>query len=127
MWWRAVRFLVNIKKTCNWWEGIADTSPTKAEHSNDVDKLNEGSVRATLNGPIRVRIQNPIRIPGSESSPEPDVCWVREADYSKQHPGPGDILLLVEIADSSLERDRGTKTRRPCSGGCRGLLDRQSR
>lgn len=91
------------------WGRISDRPPVGPEHSNDVDELNEWSVRVTVNEPIRVRIQNPIRMPGSESSPQPDVCWVRKGDYSKGHPGPEDILLVIEIADTSVERDRGTK------------------
>ena len=55
-----------------------------------------------------VRPALPIRLPGQASEPEPDHCVVRGAidDYLEQHPGPADIALLVEIADSSLADDR---------------------
>lgn len=46
-----------------------------------------------------------------ESEPEPDVTVVRgnSDDFAQRHPGPEDIGLLVEVADSSLARDRGPK------------------
>jgi len=56
-----------------------------------------------------VRADKPVRIPipGRDSEPEPDRCVVRGkiADYDERHPGPGDVALIVEIADSSLAED----------------------
>ena len=50
----------------------------------------------------------PIRLPGRDSEPEPDRCVVRGKirDYEGRHPGPEDIAMVVEIADSSLPEDR---------------------
>ncbi len=47
----------------------------------------------------------------SYSEPEPDVTLVRGPTrvYLARHPGPADIALVVEVADSSLARDRSTK------------------
>ncbi len=47
----------------------------------------------------------------TESEPEPDLAVVRgrRRDYQTQHPGPGAIGLIVEIADSSLSQDRTLK------------------
>lgn len=55
--------------------------------------------------------QEPITIQDSE--PEPDVCVVRGRleDYPDHHPGPGDVALLIEVSDTTLERDRGIKKR----------------
>jgi Uma2 family endonuclease len=55
-----------------------------------------------------VRSALPIRLPNQASEPEPDHCVVRGAprDYRGGHPGPGDIALIVEVADSSLADDR---------------------
>jgi Uma2 family endonuclease len=56
-----------------------------------------------------VRSGKPVRIPrpGRDSEPEPDRSVVRRRsdDYAGGHPGPGDIALVVEIADSSLADD----------------------
>jgi Uma2 family endonuclease len=55
-----------------------------------------------------VRSALPVRLPGQISEPEPDHCIVRGVvrDYLGGHPGAGDIALVVEIADSSLDDDR---------------------
>jgi hypothetical protein len=55
-----------------------------------------------------VRIEKPIRIPDRDSEPEPDVSVARgkTADYRRRHPGPAEVGLVVEVADSSVEDDR---------------------
>jgi Uma2 family endonuclease len=55
-----------------------------------------------------VRIEKPVRIPSRSSKLEPDISVARGVikDYSKRDPGPIDIALLVEVADSSLPKDR---------------------
>jgi Uma2 family endonuclease len=55
--------------------------------------------------------QDPIT--AADSEPEPDLAMVRGSvlDYPVQHPGPTDVALVVEVADSSLRTDRGTKKR----------------
>jgi Uma2 family endonuclease len=58
-----------------------------------------------------VRRQDPITT--GDSEPEPDVVLVRGSrrDFETRHPGPSEIALLVEVADSTLEFDRTTKKR----------------
>jgi Uma2 family endonuclease len=58
-----------------------------------------------------VDAQEPITLDDSE--PEPDVVVIRgnTRDYLDRHPGSQDIALVVEIADSTLERDRTSKKR----------------
>jgi Uma2 family endonuclease len=57
-----------------------------------------------------VSAQDPVRL-GDFSEPQPDLALLRpRADfYAKAHPTPDDVLLLIEIADTSLERDRSHK------------------
>jgi Uma2 family endonuclease len=59
-----------------------------------------------------VRSAQPIRIPGQASEPEPDHCVLRGTarDYEDHHPGPGDIAMVIEVADSSLVEDRKLAT-----------------
>lgn len=54
-----------------------------------------------------IRVAKPVRLPPA-SMPEPDRCVVRGTirDYARRTPGPGDIALIVEVADSSLSDDR---------------------
>jgi hypothetical protein len=58
-----------------------------------------------------LRIQCAITTPDSE--PEPDLAVVQgpEEVYFARHPGPGDIALLIEVADTTIEQDRGEKRR----------------
>jgi|SRR5579884_2638710 len=55
--------------------------------------------------------QEPITLPDGE--PEPDGMVVRGQieDYTRSHPGPGDVALVIEVADTTLDRDLGLKLR----------------
>lgn len=57
-----------------------------------------------------MRNQGPITLP-YHSEPEPDLAIVKyQSDfYTKSHPDPNDVLISIEVADSSLERDRTIK------------------
>jgi Uma2 family endonuclease len=63
--------------------------------------------RALLPG-WHTRPEQPVSIPNRDSEPEPDVTVVRGQvrDYLDHHPGPADVALIVEVADSSLADDR---------------------
>lgn len=67
---------------------------------------------------LQCRIQMPI-IASDHSEPEPDIAIVkrRDDDYMKQHPSPSDIVLLVEVSDSSLHFDMGRKLKLYASSG----------
>lgn len=54
--------------------------------------------------------QLPI-IAGDHSEPEPDIALVhrREDSYKSEHPSPSDVLLLIEVSESSLKFDTGRK------------------
>jgi Uma2 family endonuclease len=56
-----------------------------------------------------VDTQEPITTDDSE--PEPDVAIIRgdTKDYAGRHPGAGDVGLVAEVADTTLERDRTAK------------------
>ncbi len=57
-----------------------------------------------------IRVQEPIVLP-SNSEPEPDVVIARKKDdnYLSAHPTAADIILVIEISDSTLKYDRETK------------------
>ena len=57
-----------------------------------------------------VRGQEPI-ILSADSEPEPDVAIARNRsdNYLSSHPEPADILLVIEVSDSTLKYDRNTK------------------
>jgi Uma2 family endonuclease len=57
-----------------------------------------------------VQSQDPITLPNN-SEPEPDIviARLRSDDYANSHPAPADIILVIEVADSSIKFDRDTK------------------
>lgn len=59
---------------------------------------------------VLVNVQNPLRL-SAGAEPIPDIALLRPRDdfYATSHPGPEDVLLVVEVADTSLRYDRGTK------------------
>jgi len=78
-------------------------------HCLAVDALNELLTDARSSA-TRVRVQSPVLLDDS-TEPQPDIAVVRRpwSGYPTQHPGPGDVFLLVEVADSSLDYDQGAK------------------
>ena len=72
------------------------------------DELCGGSLLRIIRPGWHVLTAKPIRLPGCGSEPEPDRCIVRGTirDYERRRPGPDDIAMVVEIADSSLQGDR---------------------
>jgi Uma2 family endonuclease len=86
---------------------LREVTPPGPTHAECVDRLARWSFSNTDPRLVTVRIQNPIHIPAFDSAPEPDVAWTRFKSYSKQHPQPRDILLLIEAADNSLSEDLG--------------------
>jgi Uma2 family endonuclease len=87
---------------------IIPMSPINPDHAGHVDRLAE-VFQAQVRGKALVRVQNPVELPRSE--PQPDLALVRRrADYyTKSHPKPKDVLLLVEVADTSADYDRSVK------------------
>ncbi len=88
---------------------IVEMTPIGARHAECVDRLTDLFFRA-FGGAARVRVQNPVRL-GERSEPQPDIALVRRKPgfYASGHPGPEDVFLLVEVADSSSDPDRRVK------------------
>ncbi len=88
---------------------IVVMSPIGSRHAGCLNRLNELLVPAARRRAI-VAPQNPLRLNDS-SEPQPDIALLRWRDdsYASRHPGPQDALLVIELADSSLDFDRGAK------------------
>ncbi len=84
-------------------------SPIGPEHAGCVDDLARLFGRRTGES-VTVRVQNPVVL-GPHAEPQPDIAVVRRRreGYRSRHPDPADILLIVEVADSSSEYDRAVK------------------
>ena len=59
---------------------------------------------------VLVRLQDPIQL-NSYSEPEPDVAVVHPElnFYARCHPTPNEVYLIIEVADTTIDRDLGTK------------------
>jgi Uma2 family endonuclease len=86
---------------------LVDMSPIGLSHRIVVDRLMRLLV-PRLAGRADVSVQQPYRAAG-ESEPEPDVSVCPLGETSTGHPARAH--LIIEVADSSLEYDRLTKSR----------------
>jgi Uma2 family endonuclease len=80
-------------------------TPNDPPHASPLELLGE-ILTLGVAGRARVRAQLPL-VAADESEPEPDLAIVRRDDHSKSH--PREALLVVEVADSSLRKDRRVK------------------
>jgi len=55
-----------------------------------------------------VGVQNPIRLP-NDSEPQPDLAVVRGSGFAQSLPTPADVLLVIEVSDTTLAYDRDVK------------------
>jgi Uma2 family endonuclease len=69
-----------------------------------------GELLLLLGRRAKIRCQDPITLPNN-SEPEPDIviAKLRSDNYVNSHPAPTDIILVVEVADSTLNFDKNTK------------------
>jgi Uma2 family endonuclease len=81
-------------------------SPKGTLHSTSVEIARDYFTKK-LKGNVHVRTQDPITL-SKHSEPEPDVALVQPPfrRYRHHHPSPAEIFLLVEVADTTLNRDR---------------------
>jgi Uma2 family endonuclease len=88
---------------------IVEMSPIGNAHAVVVKRLNRWFHRNTGDRTL-VGVQDPIRV-GDHSEPQPDVMLLRpqKDDYAGGHPGPEDVFLAVEVADTSLTYDHDIK------------------
>ena len=86
---------------------LREISPDGPVHEDYIDFLNRWSNQATTHNDCVVRVQSSIDL--DDSRPEPDVTWLKPGRYADQRPRAEDVLLLIEVADSSLASDLSEK------------------
>lgn len=86
---------------------LVTVSPQNAPHANTVEALTERLVPALV-GTARVRVQLPMAA-GEHSEPEPDLAIVPADEPRDRHPARA--LLVVEVADATIQLDLGRKAR----------------
>lgn len=88
---------------------IYEMSPIGSSHAACVTRLHQ-LLTLKFAGKLIVISQNPIRL-DDFSEPQPDIALLRWRDdfYQPGHPTPDDILLVIEVADSTVASDRSYK------------------
>lgn len=88
---------------------IIDMAPIGSQHAGAVKRLLRLFDRAVGDAAI-VSAQDPIML-GTHSEPQPDIALLRPRDdfYASSHPRPEAVLLIVEVAETSLRYDREIK------------------
>ena len=85
---------------------IVPMNPIGSPHAWCVNRLIEAF--APLIGKFRLQVQNPVRL-YDLAEPEPDIAILLRRTPQNRHPRPEETVLIVEVADSSLRKDRGRK------------------
>ena len=88
---------------------IIEMNPIGSRHAACVGRLTELPGSMTRDVAI-VRVQNPVQV-NDYSEPLPDVTLLKRRDdfYAQANPGAADVLLIIEVSDTTLEYDRQVK------------------
>jgi len=90
---------------------ILHMAPIGFNHAGHIARLIH-ALTPLLHGQATVNAQNPVQL-GDLSEPEPDFVLLRPETsfYTTRHPNAADVLLLIEVSDSTLRFDRTQKLR----------------
>ncbi|MCE9605824.1 MAG: Uma2 family endonuclease [Planctomycetia bacterium] len=95
---------------------IIEMNPIGNRHAECVDRLTELLVLA-FTKKATTRIQGPVRL-GRQSEPQPDcLIFKLRQKGAEAHPGPDEVLLAIEVSDTSLAYDRGLKAQLYAAAG----------
>ena len=96
---------------------VREMCPIDPVHSGTINRLNY-YLSAQLRNRAIVSVQNPVRL-DENNEPLPDLAVVRWRDdfYEQRHPLPGDVLIAIEVANTSLAYDRKEKLPRYAAAG----------
>ena len=88
---------------------LIDMAPIGAGHAGQVNRL-VNRLAPAVSGRAIIAPRNPLRL-DEFSEPRPDILLLgyRDDFYATAHPRPSDVLLLIEVADTSRAYDRDTK------------------
>ncbi len=88
---------------------IFEMSPIGNRHASHVNRLTNLFI-VRLNQQVIVSVQNPVEV-NDFSEPQPDLSLLKWRDdfYINKHPTPKDLLLVIEVADSTVSFDRNFK------------------
>jgi Uma2 family endonuclease len=89
---------------------VVEMAPIGPRHASICDRLTR-LFTARLGERVIVRVGGPIVLAREDSEPQPDLTLLRARPdfYSRAHPEPEDVLLTVEVMDTTADRDRRVK------------------
>ncbi len=89
---------------------LREMTPMGTAHLHGLNVLvNEWVMRLRMPQGVWAQVQGPVAIRNQQSMPEPDMAWIAKQDAAKPRPDANDVYLIIEVAESSLEYDRGEK------------------
>lgn len=86
---------------------IVEMSPMGGWHVSVVNEVVD-FFRTAAGPDVMISVQNPIRL-ADDSAPQPDIVLLRRRRYGRNLPTVEDVLLVIEVADSTLAYDRDVK------------------
>ena len=86
---------------------IVEMAAIGARHFSCVNRLNRMLVMGVGDAAV-VSVQNPVKL-NEHTEPQPDITVIRPRDYTESLPLPEDVLLLIEVSDTTLAYDRNVK------------------
>jgi len=88
---------------------IVEMAPIGSAHGGNVNRFIR-LFSKVVGGKAIVAAQNPVVLSGY-AEPQPDISILRwrADDYEQSNPHPEDVLLLIEVSDSTLRYDRDVK------------------
>ena len=98
------------------WDGDIIEMTVNPPHALAIMRLQKIFERS-FGDKVLVSSQNPLNLGEENTLPEPDLMLLKDLPYvdaagKARHPIPADVLLLVEVSDSTLKDDRGRKLAR---------------
>jgi Uma2 family endonuclease len=87
---------------------LVEMTAIGTRHFSCVNRLNRLLVMNVGYDEAIVSVQNPVRL-NEHTEPQPDLTVIRPRDYRESLPMPEDVMLLIEVSDTTLAYDRGVK------------------
>ena len=78
-------------------------NPAGPIHDDYIEYLTRWSIDQTKSADCSVRVQ--CGFVCDESRPEPDILWLHPKRYARTRPTAADVMLLIEVSDSSVATD----------------------
>jgi Uma2 family endonuclease len=88
---------------------VLKVMPPNPPHSKVTQRLMRALVPLFPANDWFVRIQDPVTLTDDEPQPDVSVALGPDDRYDARHPGPRDLVLLVEVSDTSIRFDTATK------------------